>query len=191
MGVKSCISDEDSEEPDTYLYKEARRDGKKRGRCFKSMRIICTRLYPKEKRVVKTPQSQWLRKMALIGMCTHFSLFVLCLFFVGFFPMISNLIFALWCWSIYLCLIHRVIVYYIIFLKLDTLRKLFLGFGSEEQNEEQKIGLIFNCMIWIALNWFLTGAYYQFFRSGGITGFAAERSSFERYLALFEEKLAD
>ena len=150
--------------------------GKQCVNCFKRLFKL---MYPIKMKEAKTPAGQYIRFLLRLACVMHCLFFSFSLAFVGFRPMIVNLLMAAWSYSAFLTLRQWVIVFHLIFLCIATCGGFRDLLYKESQESTQQIATIVLCVCYILMIYYLGRAYCVFVKRGGIKGRVEEDSDEE------------
>ena len=91
-------------------------------------------LYPAKKKETRNEASRWMRLMLLVATLLHFTLVLLSLALIGFKPMVFNLTQVMICYSCYLTLREREVVFYLVVLACQIFYCVtrILGIGEKD-----------------------------------------------------------
>ena len=130
------------------------------------------KFYPTMKKKAYTSEGEWMRCVSAISVVIHNCLFIFCLAFVGFYPMIFNFVQACWSYSVYLTLREREMAFYLLLLVGQVVCDLSLIRRAEEGKIVglQLGGFIGNMVACGILLWANGRAWYSFRNSGGLRG---------------------
>jgi len=123
--------------------------------------------YPPRKRVSYTPEGDRMRCVLLLCLITHICFFLISLTFIGFKPMIADLLYASLVYSVYLTLSVFMTFIYLIALGAGVVVGLLYltGFG----HSSQLIFYIVNLVAYGMMLFFAFGVYMQFRKVGRMT----------------------
>ncbi len=130
-------------------------------------------LYPSKRKEIPEDNvdGHTLRVMLLIATIAHSLLAFFCLAFVGFWPMIINVIQAAWAYSCYLTMREREIVLYLFLLCVQIICQFFGLFSNESENDKGSIKFLgaMICICTCSIMGYLVGKeYYSFRMIGGL-----------------------
>ena len=130
-------------------------------------------LYPSKRKEIPegNDDGEYLRVMLLIAIILHSGLAFFCLAFVGFWPMLINVIQAAFAYSCYLTMREREVVFYLFLLIVQVVTQ-FLGlFEPKTENDQGSLKFLgaMICICVCAVLGYLVGkAYYSFRVVGGL-----------------------
>ena len=131
------------------------------------------KLYPARKKETRNEASRCLRNVLLIATLLHFTLVLLSLALIGFKPMIFNLAQVMICYSCYLTIREREVVFYLLVLAAQIFYCVtrILGFGEEEQKGTfQSLGNMIIMGVCVLLAYLVGKAWWDFHSRGGLKG---------------------
>ena len=145
--------------------------------CFLLLRKFFSWLYPRRARKTRNNHSDWLRAYIGWSLVLHMFFFVISLIFVGFWPMIMNLLLATWAYSCYLTLRTSQIFFYICFL-ISAIFCVFDDLWNENMlrpyNSVQKMGLITQGVCYGCLIFWNSKMFWKFYVLGGLKAHRSE-----------------
>ena len=131
-------------------------------------------LYPTNKKELpeENKAGHWMRCVMMICVFVHFSLAFFCLAFVGFWPMIINLLQSANAYSAYLTMRERAIVFYLVLVCVQVVTEFLNLFSSDDSQGDQGSLKTLGAMVCISacaiLGYMVGKAYYDFRVIGGI-----------------------
>ena len=121
-------------------------------------------LYPPRPRKAHTPEAVCMRRILLCCLVAHVFFWFISLCFIGFLPMLSDLCFAFYVYSIYLTLYPKMTLLYVVLLALGAV------YGFVDMFAFSDISLIMfivNLCFYIVAIYFVAKQYFMIQASGG------------------------
>ena len=136
------------------------------------------RWYPNARKETETEEGEWVRTALSISLTTHILLFFTSFAIVGFISMLANLILCCICYSAFLTMRERSLVFYL-FVLLIAFTEGTVSLFTSKLGNLQFLGKMINLCVYCLLAYMQGKAYYDFKKSGGLHGTALQEQLIE------------